>query len=131
MDSKTINKLIEAATEQINTCGNGDTSTVGAAALTEDGLIFSSVNFSHFNGGPCAEVSLFARLVSEGQKIPVAIVAIGDRNRGVISPCGRCRQIMIDYYPEIQVVVLDNGERATIGVHELLPYSYVQAIDGA
>ena len=35
----------------------------------------------------------------------VAIVAVANDQRGVISPCGRCRQMLFDYHPEIRVIV--------------------------
>jgi len=53
-------------------------------------------------------------------------VAVANDNRGVISPCGRCRQMMLDYYPGIRVIVRDlAGELVTVGMEELLPYAYV------
>ena len=53
-------------------------------------------------------------------------VAVANDNRGVISPCGRCRQMMLDYYPGIRVIVRNPaGELVTVGMEELLPYAYV------
>lgn len=56
----------------------------------------------------------------------VACVAVANDGRGVISPCGRCRQMMLDYYPGIRVIVLNEaGELVTVGIDELLPYAYI------
>jgi cytidine deaminase len=72
------------------------------------------------------------------------VVAVANDDRGVISPCGRCRQMMFDYYPEIMVIVKDEegkstcdmgvrrkanefwgvGELRTVGVKELLPFAF-------
>jgi cytidine deaminase len=60
------------------------------------------------------------------------IVAVLNRRRGVISPCGRCRQILIDYYPGINDVVVDRQqspaevpEPVVVEIGKLLPYGYV------
>lgn len=53
------------------------------------------------------------------------IVAVANEGRGVISPCGRCRQMMFDYYPDIQVIIKDGEELRTASMQELLPFAYV------
>jgi cytidine deaminase len=35
----------------------------------------------------------------------LCVVAVANNERGVINPCGRCKQFMFDYYPDIQVIV--------------------------
>lgn len=42
------------------------------------------------------------------------IVAVANDNRGVISPCGRCRQMLLDYYPDIRVIVQHKGRRERV-----------------
>ena len=44
---------------------------------------------------------------------------------GVINPCGRCRQHMFDYYPDIKVIITDGKELRVAGVDELIPFAYV------
>ena len=60
----------------------------------------------------------------------LCVVAVANDDRGVISPCGRCRQFMFDYYPDIRVIVkIGEGEKlGTVGVDELLPYAYVSGL---
>lgn len=57
----------------------------------------------------------------------VLMVAVLSEGRGVISPCGRCRQIMADYHPGIEVLVLDSDtdEVKVVGIKELLPFAWV------
>lgn len=38
------------------------------------------------------------------------IVAVANDRRGVISPCGRCRQMLLDYHPDIEVIVKDGED---------------------
>lgn len=60
----------------------------------------------------------------------LCVVAVANDARGVISPCGRCRQFMSDYYPGIRVIVKTGvgEELGTVGIDELLPYAYVTTL---
>ncbi|TVY22105.1 Blasticidin-S deaminase, partial [Lachnellula hyalina] len=68
--------------------------------------------------------------IPDAQGKPVAlthVVAVANDDRGVISPCGRCRQMMFDYYPDIKVIVKDDeGVLRTVSVQQLLPFAYDQ-----
>lgn len=114
-------QLINTATELVNKYTDNENHTVAAAVLTNDGKIITSMNFYHFTGGPCAEVAALASMVSEGQK-PVKIVAIGHNSRGVLPPCGRCRQTIFDYYPNVQIILTNDGDEKSI--KDLLPGVY-------
>lgn len=39
----------------------------------------------------------------------------------VIPPCGVCRELLVDYNPELRVLVPDDGELGTVAAEELLP----------
>ena len=93
LDQAIIDSLIQSASEMLARSGDGDNHTVAASINADDGKFYSGMNLYHFTGGPCAEIVALARLVSEGGGAkPLAIVAVADRGRGVIAPCGRCRQ---------------------------------------
>lgn len=84
------------------------------------------MNNHHFNGGPCAELVVLGVAASAHAGRLATMVAVGDGGRGVISPCGRCRQVMLDQHPDIGVLVpLEDGIQS-VSVRELLPFSYVQ-----
>lgn len=70
---------------------------VGAAALTDDGRIVTGVNVENASYGLtfCAEVSLIGGLVTGGGGTLVALVAT-DVAGELLSPCGRCRQILME-----------------------------------
>ena len=114
-------QLINSVTKLVNKYASGDNHTMASAVLTKNGKIITSMNFYHFTGGPCAEVAALARVVSEGEE-PVLIVAVGHNNRGVLAPCGRCRQTIFDYYPDMEVVMSNEGATSTIA--ELLPATF-------
>ena len=123
-----IDRLVQSASEMLARSGDGDNHTVAASIYADDGKVYSGMNLYHFTGGPCAEIVALARLVSEGGGAkPMAIVAVADQERGVIAPCGRCRQVLTDYCPAIQVVLrTEDGIRA-VPLSTLLPYVYLRA----
>jgi cytidine deaminase len=82
------------------------------------------VNLYHFNGGPCGELVALANAISGGEKEFTVIVAVGDRNRGILAPCGRCRQVLFDYCPDIQVILLNEDEYIMKPIQDLLPDVY-------
>lgn len=45
----------------------------------------------------------------------------------VVPPCGRCRQIPLDYFPALQVIVGAADRLRTASISDLLPESYVWA----
>jgi cytidine deaminase len=116
-------QLIAAARELVERRCDDQNHTVAAAVLTSSGTTLTSMNLHHFTGGPDAEVAVLARVVSEGEE-PLLIVAVGHDGRGVVPPCGRCRQVMLDYFPSIEVVMADDGRSKTVA--ELLPDAYVR-----
>jgi cytidine deaminase len=102
--------VIVAATELAATLGDDPNHTVAAAALGLNGNIYTGVNNHHFNGGPCAELVVLGVAASAHAGGLATIVAVGDGGRRVISPCGRCRHVMLDQHPDICVLApLEDG----------------------
>ncbi|AVV44588.1 cytidine deaminase [Streptomyces sp. ID05-04B] len=120
-------ELIQAAAQVARTRCRGDNHTVAAAARDRDGRIITAVNAYHFTGGPCAELVLIGTAAGQGTYELDTIVAVGDRERGVIPPCGRCRQVLLDYFPALKVIVGDGDRVRTVLVTDLLPHTYVWA----
>ncbi|GAA4893791.1 cytidine deaminase [Stackebrandtia albiflava] len=118
-------ELVQAAVHVARTRCRGDNHTVAAAARDRDGRIVTAVNAYHFTGGPCAELVLIGAAASQGVYTLDTIVAVGDRERGVIPPCGRCRQVLFDYFPDIDVIVGGGDRIHTVPVADLLPETYV------
>lgn len=116
--------LIERARALIESLPDDENHTVAAVALDTAGRHFEGVNLYHFTGGPCAEPVVLA-VAAAGRAAPLqVIVAVGNRGRGVLAPCGRCRQILFDYHPDIQVLIPDGPNIKRVGIRELLPYTY-------
>lgn len=129
-------ELVEAATRLVAAHAKGDDHTVACAARDRDGRIITGLNVYHFTGGPCAELVTIGAAAAVGAYDLTTVVAAGNGGRGVLPPCGRCRQVLLDYFPRIEVVVrTENGLRTesglrTVPVRELLPYAYEAAPDG-
>ncbi|AOW91404.1 cytidine deaminase [Streptomyces olivaceus] len=120
-------ELVEAAAEVARTRCRGDNHTMAAAARARDGRIVTAVNAYHFTGGPCAELVVVGAAAAQGAYELETIVAVGDRGRGVVPPCGRCRQVLLDYFPGLTVIVGDGERVRSVPVAELLPETYVWA----
>ena len=101
---------------------------VGAVAIGDDGLVYSSANVENaaFPVAQCAEANVINYAVSQGtRKIAVVGVACIDAvSLDQAYPCGRCRQIMSEF--DVDDVVVTTAEDA-FRVHkldELLPYRF-------
>lgn len=93
---------------------------MGAAVLA-DGRMFGGVNLYHFTGGPCAELVALGAARAQGAREPTCIVAVGNCGRGIFGPCGRDRQIFVDYHPAMRVIVpTPDGPRSVLAA-DLLP----------
>ncbi|MFF3374618.1 cytidine deaminase [Streptomyces sp. NPDC002680] len=120
-------ELIEAAAHIARTRCRGDNHTMAAAARARDGRIITAVNAYHFTGGPCAELVVIGTAAAQGAYDLDTIVAVGDRERGVVPPCGRCRQVLLDYFPTLKVIVGKADDLRAVPIGELLPETYVWA----
>jgi cytidine deaminase len=126
-DLTIASELIAVARETLAKVPISDNHNVVAAARTKDGKIIAACNVYHFTGGPCAEPVVFGAAAAQGY-LPLDLthmVAVVRRTNFVISPCGRCRQMFLDYCPEIQVVILDEGVVRLVKVEQLMPFAYV------
>ncbi|QIG42691.1 cytidine deaminase [Nocardioides anomalus] len=117
--------LVAAATALVEAAADGAVHTVAAAGLTVGGRVVTGLNLSHFTGGPCSELVVLANAAAAGDGRLVLVVAVGNRGRGVIAPCGRCRQVLLDLQPDVAVLVPDaGGATRAVPVRELLPEAY-------
>lgn len=88
------------------------------------GRIFSGVNVYHFTGGPCAELVVLGQAAAAEAGPLTTMVAVGDKGRSVLAPCGRCRQVLLDQHPDCHVIVPMAGGPGTVPVRQLLPYAF-------
>ena len=102
---------------------------VGAALLCSDGTVFTGCNIENAAYGCtiCAERTAIVKAVSEGHRDFVSI-AIAGKSEDFCVPCGSCRQVMMEFAPDIEVICLNGkGESRSFALRELLPYGFDQS----
>ncbi|MFD8141603.1 ASCH domain-containing protein [Streptomyces sp. NPDC059708] len=95
--------------------------TMGAAVMAADYRMFAGVNLYHFTGGPCAELVALGAARAQGARQMRCIVAVGNHGRGIVGPCGRDRQVFVDYYPTMRVIVPTPAGPRSVLAADLMP----------
>jgi cytidine deaminase len=99
--------------------------TVGAALLASSGRIFDGVNVENavYPLTMCAERTAIFKAISEGE-IEILAIAVATRNGG--SPCGSCRQVLAEFGPQAQVIMVNEQGQITgqAPLTELLPLAF-------
>jgi cytidine deaminase len=92
---------------------------VGAAALVDDGRIVVGCNVENGSYGVtlCAECGLVSNLHTSGGGRLVGLLCVNVREE-VITPCGRCRQVLLEH-GGAELVVATSDSPMTLG--ELFP----------
>ncbi len=69
---------------------------VGAALLFADGTVIAGSNVENASYGLslCAETNAVARAMNEGLRAGLVAVAVAGPGSALITPCGRCRQVL-------------------------------------
>ena len=121
--------LIDAAWDVLRKNYHRDRHSVGAAVLCPDGRIYRGVNVEACGYGPCAEPIAIGAAISNGERQFLSIVAVHlddaqDAGYRVLSPCGNCRQLLIDYAPDAMVIFADDGKVLKTAARNLLPGAY-------
>ena len=99
--------------------------TVGCAIRCKNGKVYSGVNCDG-NHGSCAEYITMGIAYSSGEREFDTIVAVHEHHpNGVLSPCGNCRQMLIEYCPDIKVILNDDeGKLIKVGIKDLIPFAW-------
>jgi cytidine deaminase len=123
--SKTDLSLAEDAHRLLATRYRKDRHEIGAALRTRDGHVFAAVNVDTQlrRMGVCAEAVAIGMAVAAGDTQIEVIVAVNRKGR-VVSPCGACREMIVDYAPDARVIVPGEGAPQEALISELLPLRY-------
>ena len=117
-------RLIEAAhTALKNSHSPHSKLKVGAALLSDSGKIYPGTNieFDAYTLTVCAERSALFNAVSNGEKRFIKLV-IATNSAKFKFPCGLCRQALIEFSPEMEILLLNkNGKKKKIILNDLLP----------
>ncbi|RLY94559.1 ASCH domain-containing protein [Kocuria tytonicola] len=127
MLTQEVRELTRQVIDHAQKYNDDDVHTVAAGALTASGRVVLGLNTYHFLGGPCGEIAVLSHHAGSCPDDPITVMAAAYGPTGdVVSPCGKCRQIVHDISPAIQFVVRDHGGLCTRTARELLPFAYDQ-----
>ena len=99
---------------------------VGAALECADGTVFTGCNIENAAYSPtlCAERVALGKAVSEGHT-QFRRIAVAGGSEAPCAPCGVCRQTLLEFSPEMEVICVGSGgAERTMTVRELLPLSF-------
>ena len=122
-------ELIEQAKQTADKLHVDDVSEVAAALRTKNGKIYTGIHFDANVGfaDVCGEVAAICHAVAHGYREYDSIVAIwgdGKGNYKLLSPCGRCREVISDFGLDIWVIVGTLEKPYKLKISELLPLKY-------
>ena len=100
---------------------------VGAALRATDGSIHAGCNVENaaFPQGQCAEATAIGVMIASGASRITEILVVADGPE-TVSPCGGCRQRLVEFADPATPVHLagPEGVRATVSLGELLPRAF-------
>ncbi len=99
---------------------------VGAAALTQDNIVYTGCNVENASYGAsnCAERTAVFKAVSEGHA-RIAKIAVVSEHGAFTPPCGICRQILSEFMDSGAQVILESEEGlCAYTIDELLPHHF-------
>jgi cytidine deaminase len=100
---------------------------VGAVLVAESGNLYTGTNVENSSYGltNCAERSAVFTAISEGERKFKTIVLTSDA-KDFITPCGACRQVLMETCGSNLEVVMSNAENEIriLRLSELLPLSF-------
>ena len=122
--------LISAALEaRKNAYNRYSNFSVGAALIDDLGRLHVGCNVENaaYPLGSCAEAGAIASMVQQGGKRIVRIAVVGGSGEvSSCTPCGGCRQRILEFADENTVVLAidDSGEWQEFSMEQLLPASF-------
>ncbi len=106
---------------------------VGAAVRTASGTVFHGCNVENaaYGHAMCAErVALFAVIAAGGG--PVTDIAVVADSPVPVTPCGACRQVIVELAPDARVIMANvGGEHTAMSAKALLPAAFALPPDPA
>jgi cytidine deaminase len=85
---------------------------VGAAVVARGGKVFGGSNVENASYGLtlCAERSAVGAAVAAGERELRAVVIQGPRQT-FTPPCGACRQVLVEFNPRLEVILVNRSGR--------------------
>ena len=127
--SEEDDRLIELAKETADRLHVDKVHEVAAAVRTKNKKVITGIHIESSVGyaDVCGEVATICTAVSHGQRDFEAIAAIWSDGKGdyaLLSPCGRCREVISDFSKDIWVIVGSLDQPFKVKVGDLLPLKF-------
>ena len=100
---------------------------VGAALECGDGKVYTGCNVENSALGCtiCAERNAVTSAVADGHRDFVRIAVVPSGGDDFCTPCGTCRQVLVEFAPEMEVLCAKpDGRYASYRADELLPHYF-------
>ena len=106
---------------------------VGAALVTGSGQLYRGCNVENASFGltTCAEQAAVAVAVAAGDAKLVKLAIVTDSDTPT-PPCGRCRQVLAEFAPNLEIIAVTiGGKSASYRLNELLPHPFKEHLGNA
>ncbi len=100
---------------------------VGAAVLSASGELYTGANVENasYPLTICAERNAISTMVAAGDTGPILALAVVGDGEDPCTPCGACRQVMVEFGPEARVLASgDGGRPLRTTAAQLLPHFF-------
>lgn len=100
---------------------------VGCIVVTESGRTFEGANVENASYGlsACAEQTAIGSLAAAGVRSPIVAVAVVGDGEDPCTPCGACRQLILEFGSGAVVYASGDGGRPLVAsIQELLPHAF-------
>ena len=133
MNQETLTRLVNAALQaREKSYAPYSGFAVGAALLTDDGVVYTGANIENAAHTPtvCAERTAFFTAIHNGARRFSAIAVVGGPTQKEIDsfcpPCGVCRQVMSEFCNgDFKILLCDGKQTKTLTLDQLLPEQFV------
>lgn len=129
-----LRSLVERARATISARYAENRHQIGAVIVAGDGRVFTGLHLEAMVGRAsiCAEAVALGKALAAGAKNLRLVLAVrhpkpSEQRRDIklVPPCGLCRELLLDYGPDLRVVMDSGGHLELVGLSGLLPHKYV------
>ena len=125
--------LVKAASRLIERRYSIGRHHIAAAVQTKNGKTYLGLHLDTYVGraSVCAEAVAVGRALASGADPIVRVVSVrhprpteASQELHVVSPCGVCRELLMDFAPKSEVILRENGRLTRVAAAQLLPSKY-------
>lgn len=100
---------------------------VASSLVASDGRVFTTLNLESVlaQAARCAEPAALSMALSAEQPATDIVFSCAVNRRGeIIPPCGLCRELFLDFAPDIAIAVPSDSDFAVAQLSDLMPVPY-------